>query len=352
MEVDLAEYLISKFSSNEIEQCIEYTTRLIGQVHSGYGLSEPYYLFLDNDVLNALRNPNDYPVRYVALIVFFKALKAHPSTFNIAISPAVFFEYCQKDVVTSEDKLKLGWYQIGRAIKPLDADFYSIGLGCLEKAKRTYDAIEKDKKLILSLLNEVKKSDWVVNLETKNGVKFPHAVANEFLAKFKFKLEYFDDFFTYKYFESVIVSKILHNKKNSSYIRKTMRDPYAIKRAKLLVENKDKLKGSGDLSLLSLCDISSQFKFSSNDTNIALTFDKRLESTLREQSIKIASTSLTIGGQNGDTESSKQKKQEKYLKECERIEQASEAANRFFAEMISLLGEIQWFNKALTGNNR
>ncbi len=343
MPIDLAEHFISKFSNDEISDCLGYTVRLISQIQLGYGLSEPYYLFLDNDVLNALRKPNQYKIRYVALIAVFKALNHHHSEFKVAINPAIFFEFNRSSVLTSERDFDNGWYQLIRSVNPLGVECCSVGLKTLSEAKLAYKAIENDKGHILKVLNDIKSKDWFVELETQNGIKLPHAVANEYLSELECSLLYFDSFMTGLYLQSVIVSKILHNKRNSSYARKSMRDPYAIKMSKLLEGKKDKLTGRGDLSLLALCDISSQFKFSTKSTNIALTFDKRLESILIDKSKRIVST--TINGD--DTEDTKLEKRNRFEEESQRMEQSTEESFRFVGEMISLLNKVEWFNEAI-----
>ncbi len=293
--MELAEHLFKQESDIGKEECLYEAMRLCNQIANGYGLGEPYYLVLDNDVLNALQKPNKYPVRYIALILLFRKLKNLNEDFRITVNPVIFFEFNGEKSFQSDEAFKAGWHTFRRAVYQTGLPIYSYNLDTFKGAKAQFKSIKHDIKIIKNALEQIKATDWKVNLRSGNLVTFPHVISEERCPRVKTK--YFSIHHTRLFLKSVIESRIVHHKENDKFARKNFCSKDVVNKSHLLKNKKGQLKGIGDLSLISLCDIGSQFHNQSDSTTIALTFDKTLEKALSQHSqIGIMSQPL-VGGQ-------------------------------------------------------
>lgn len=342
--MELAEHLLRQESDEGKRSCIREALRLCHQIALGVGLGEPYYLILDNDVLNALQKPNIYRVRYIALILLFRAIKNQNRNFRIAINPAIFFEFNGEEAFQNTESFEIGWTILERTISQTELPIFYFGLETFKKAKAQLKSIKHDIKIITTALEQINSLSWKVNLRRGFGVTFPHAVAREECPKVKTK--YFSEHHTRLFLESVIESKIIHHKDNDKYARKNFRNKRTIEKSKLLESKKGRLKGIGDLSLISLCDIGSQFHHQPDSTAIAITFDERLENSLiYHSSISIHSQPL-VGGK--EDENSIEEKMTDFLNRSQKVRIANEEAQRFIAEFSSALKNTSWLRDALS----
>jgi hypothetical protein len=341
--MELAEHLLKQESDECKIKCIDDAFRLCHQITLGFGLGEPYYLVLDNDVLNALQKPNIRSTQYIALILLFRTIKKQKKDFRIAINPAIYFEFNGEKAFQNSEAFENGWADLNRAVAQTELPIFSYGLDTLKQAKAQLKSIKHDIKAINAALVKIKSMNWKVNLRRGIGVTFPHVIAREKCPKIKTK--YFSTHHTRLFLASVIESKIIHHKDNDNYAKKKLRDEGAIKKSKLLEYKKGRLTGVGDLSLISLCDIGSQFHHQAKSTSIAITFDKRLERTLIEHSRISVHSQHLIGGQE-DKNSIKEKMND-FFERSQIVKDVNEDAQKFIAEFASELKNTTWLSEAL-----
>ncbi|WP_041245577.1 hypothetical protein [Geotalea uraniireducens] len=159
------------------------------------------------------------------------------------------------------------------------------------------------------------------------------------------KTKYFSERRAKIFLENVIQSKIVHHKGNDPDARKIMRNNEVIVESKLMEIEKGRLKGVGDLSLLSLCDIGSQFHGEAPFTAIGLTFDERLETVLASHSsLTIQSQQLIVG--KDDEESVKEKIFE-FVEKGRTLSEINKKAESFHGEFIHILVNVEWVKNAL-----
>ncbi|MFJ2366007.1 hypothetical protein ACIPIN_20260 [Pseudomonas sp. NPDC087697] len=331
------------FASMELDQKNRVTfevTELLIQVSLGVGLPQPYYLVIDNDVLNALQKPDEYRERYVALMLLFDYIRRSELDFRSAITPVIFIEFSEKDALTTADAFNIAMKHLHQTVAKTGLQLFCQGLSNFKEAKRSEKSINHDLHEISSALSKIKLNEYKIDLSRPNNrIMLPHAAAR-YLAP-KFKPKYFSRGHTELFIQAAIESKILHNKKNDAYVRKNFHNKYAIRTSKLLTLQSGRLKGMGDLSILSLCDIGSQFSQKFSATSIGLTFDERLRDVLASHSDLTVTSDILISGE--ETPKSIRKKMFSFLRESQGVERVNAVTTTFATGIADFLKSVEWF---------
>jgi hypothetical protein len=115
------------------------------------------------------------------------------------------------------------------------------------------------------------------------------------------------------------------------------------------VTKKDKLKGVGDLSILSFCDLGSQFFHKSKFTAIGVTFDARLRDTLINHSQISAMSQQFVMGR--DTEKTNRAKLDEFFNKTAEVSAVKELCHRWVNDFLDKLHQLEWVAAALTVSN-
>ncbi len=340
--MELAEHIFKSLTKGEKHQCLYLTTFLAYQLRKGYGLTSPYYLVLDNDVMNALQKPNLYKVRYAALILFFRGIREISNEFKILINPIIFYEFNGKKAFKNISEYEYGWESITRTVFQSGLPSVAAGLQGFRQAKNYYNRIEDDIKTIKAALTKINNTTWNIKLINKKGwICFPQHIAREKCPKVKMKI--FSSKFTRMLLSNVIEKKIVNFQKNNGFIE-DIRNNLPQGHSKLLELKKGKIKGIGDLALLSQCHIASQFHSNTNATCIGITFDKALSKALSYSSTIVISSEPMTGGESHE---SIERKSSKFDDEVAALNKMNYRSDNFFVSLTESIRDIDWLQAEL-----
>jgi hypothetical protein len=151
------------------------------------------------------------------------------------------------------------------------------------EAKNVLGQIVHDESVIARAISEIKSGDWTMVLRRGSILWIPFALSQR-LAPDTLDLRYFDLGWVRWVLAALIERLILTNKANDARVRKTFHNEDAGILAALNKLRKGVLQGLGDIELLSLCAIGSQFHQEEEETRTALTFDTKLQQALAMRS--------------------------------------------------------------------
>lgn len=142
---------------------------------------------------------------------------------------------------------------------------------------------------------------------------------------------------------NVIENKIINSTKNKEFV-KNIRPGIAQDNGRLLKLKKSKVKGVGDLALLSQCHVGAQFHGNSSVSHIGITFDITLSKALDfSSSIALSSEPLNVGDESESIE-------RMFLQFDEKVEalgKMNESGNAFFTSLLDSIHTIEWFKAEL-----
>lgn len=298
--------LYQSLDAEQKSQVIVTALRICAQVATGFALPSPYYLVLDNDVLNALQKPEQTIVRNVVLSIFFEFIRQTEEKVTIVVTPLTLKEFSLEDPFTSEAFFKKAMEGIDSVVKATSFEPLYLGLASFKEAQSYNKSLLHDigilHNAIVNIKNKYKKT--TVDLKVGTATKFPHVAATEIAPSLDMK--YFQKDYANYVIRSLIEHLIIINPQTDRYARSHMKSEDAANIANLLTIKKNRLKGAGDLGMLSMCDIGYQFFKNKNMSVIGLTFDQKLEKGLKSLSkIYISSDEIVIGVDSVETASAK-----------------------------------------------
>lgn len=339
----LAEHLFKNLSVEKKLECLHEIIRLNRQLVNGLGLGKTYYLLLDNDVLNALSKPNSQSIRYISLIVTFIVLKRINLNIKLLINPVIFYEFNGEEAFNTEIEFNNAMNELTKLLLKLEVEVFVSDMKTFKEAKKNFKSIKHDIKIIHSAIKKIKSSDFSLNLDNSNpNYLFTPIIANKISPKISTK--FFQSHKVQKFIDSLVQSKIMHNKENSKN-SKILRHKETLELSRLLKLKKNKLKGIGDLSLLSFCNMNEQFYNSSDIITIAISFDELLEKNLKNHSTITACERIDF--------SNSREKIDKQLKNMEDIQQEfnykDNEVEKFSLSFKNELLKVEWI-KSISSN--
>lgn len=270
-------------SFGEPDQAI-FTRRLIAlrdQFFLGVGQPQPYYVVPDHSLLVSLRDAEKGGERaqYYAALAFFHFLAARTGyDVRLAVSPANLYEWNGARPLEKEEQFTATLETMHARLTPLGLTPFVIGFRGYREARKHVKSIAKDVKTISAALSYVKAKEWEFNLRHGESIYFPPYITDPLVPKMR--LKYFSPHYVHLLLRSVIDSRLIQ-KCPDRYVRANLRVEGVERMASLLKLRKGRLQGVGDLELLTVCSISSQFYQNKDHTMIGLTFDETLAKVLR-----------------------------------------------------------------------
>jgi len=285
---------------------------LMMQILHSSGLEGPYYIFIDNCILQDAKNKSSNKFRsyrFLATCLFFRFLKDRTDLeIKIAIPASILYEFSGKRIFENENEylstVKLLW----KCLEPLGFEVFSIGFSDFQGASKSIQAIQFDEKKITKLIKNVKNKEWNVELRKGNTIKFPMAIAYRALPS-AIKLKYFNEGYVRWVLASMITAKIVNNRNNDKQVRKDSRHDLTFSLSALNKISKDVIEGLGDLELLSYCDITSQFQSKSEFTCVAITFDENLFKSFLYRQTLVTTHEPFVFGVDSDADRKRKVKQ-------------------------------------------
>jgi len=295
------QFLDKLASLSEDELKIFYSTvfDLIDMYVTGYQFGVRIYLVLDNSVIQSFKHRDSQRARGIlalAFIAFCRFVKdwSNRETY-LAVSPAAIYEHLGRPSTTTDTRIDAAINELREYFSECDLPIATVGFSDRAELKRNLDAIAADDTYLTSYFKGIDATDWKRDLSTPLGVKLPLAIANEYIPN-NLPLKYFKPWYV-KFvligrIEKLIAKQSQHNK-----------DAMPITGGKLTnllslmndFSKKGMLRGLGDIDMLQLCDITSQYQQVPNHVMLGQTFDEKLAETLFERMSFFETKSVEFG---------------------------------------------------------
>lgn len=283
---------------------------MINQFIGSIGVNKDINIFLDNNIIQDVKHSEDEErrLRFIGVFLFFELLKTYLAlNIKLVLSPVIFYEHTGKEKIHNNldyDKKVHDILSI-LSIFNLEVSFYKFD--SYKKLNEILNDLISDEKKIIDELNELKSTEFEVNLINKDQTQevSPLSVSIN-LQEGKLDLKYFKPFYVNFILSSKIEKKILDNNKNDKNTRrKYSKDLDKFPLSSLIKIKKGSLQGLGDIELFQECDLSSQYTKDAQTINVAITFDKILHNILSRRQTLVATHEPIITGE--DSEISKNK---------------------------------------------
>ncbi len=333
---------ISRLDKDGRYQVFVHFDWLIMQLLNSSGLKQPYYIFIDNCILQDIkhRHSNGFRFyRFVATKLFLKYLEERSGIeVKIAIPASILYEFSGKKSFDTEQEYKSCLNKLNSCLEIFNIDIHTIGFSDIHEANKSIEAIRFDEKKITKLIKNIKKKEWNVELRNGNITKFPMGIAYRALSS-EITLRYFNEGYVRWILSSIIETRIINNRNNDKKVRKDSRHDLTFSLSGLNKVKKGVIEGLGDIDLLSYCDINSQFQNNKSFTCFAITFDEKLfTSFLYRQSLVATHEPIVTGI---DTEDDWKRKFQEFDDDCNRLRQAEEKEEEFKSKTIKFYSEMK-----------
>jgi len=333
---------ISKLDTAGRYQVFVHFDWLIMQLFNSSGLKQPYYIFIDNCILQDIkhRHSNGFRFyRFVATKLFFKYLKDRSGIdVKIAIPASILYEFSGKKSFDTDQEYKSCLEKLYSCLAIFNLDIHTIGFSDIYEANMSIDAIRFDEKKITKLIKNIKKKEWNVELRKGNIIKFPMGIAYRALPS-DIALRYFNEGYVRWILSSIIEAKIINNRNNDKKVRKDSRHDLIFSLSGLNKMKKGVIEGLGDIDLLSYCDINSQFQNDKSFTCFAITFDEKLFTSFLYRQTLVATHEPIVTG--GDSEDDWKRKFHELSYNCDRLKQTEKKEEEFKKNTMEFYSEMK-----------
>ncbi|WP_252179452.1 hypothetical protein [Endozoicomonas sp. 4G] len=315
---------IKALDKKDKEKVLVYFAYLMDQFMPSSGFTEPHYLFIDNSILQDIKNKSSSQIsylRYLSTLIFSDFLSRKSKLdIKLAITPAIFYEFSGRKSLENEYKYQEILEKVQDSVDILNIETYTIGFSSFSEINKLIDKVKIDEEIIISKIRDIKNTDWSVRLRFDNGIKFPHAVANKYLSS-DLQLKYFDDGYVRWVLSTLIEREIITNKHNDEYVRRNFRHDMIFLIAALNKIKKGIIQGLGDIELLQFCDITGQQYRENNRTCTGITFDENLRNTLAFRTGTFATHEPFKGGESQEERDKKILELQKNIEKQNQIHQ-------------------------------
>jgi hypothetical protein len=313
--------------------------RLHNQFLLAVGFPQPYYLVLDHSLLVALRDgmtKDGERASFLALSTFCHFLTRH-SGYDVkaSITPLSLFEWLERKPLRDEARFHAAMKEIAGHLASVGLPLYQAGCGSFKEARKNIDHIIGDVKRISGALAKVRGKKWEIEISQGDFVYFPPYLTERLVPKIRLR------YFSPHYVRSALRSNIdreLITKSSDKYVRSKLRNEGVNKMAALVKFKKAELKGAGDLGLLQVCDLGSQFLRGARQTMVGLTLDGTLEDVLRHHSALHVDSEPIVAGRD-DEESMKRKITDCFTR-ASFFDRQGEAQREFRAKFAEFFGRL------------
>lgn len=324
------------------------------QFRLGIGLPQPYFILLDHSLLVSMRDAKrkeNERASFLSLATFAHFLKQQPGyDIRVAITPLILFEWLEREPLRDEQQYLTELSNIRSLTEGIGLPLYLVGFNSFKQAKKIIKNIAADIDQIGFALNSLRNKKWDITIREGDVIHFLPNITDELVPKLR--LKYFSRHYVHLFLRSVI-DRAAIGQNTDKYVRTKLRLEMIENIASLVKISKNKLKGAGDLGLLQICSIGSQFASNAKFTFIGLTLDNKLATVLRDHAtLEVSSEPIVIGV---DDEESIRRKLKSCFGEGNPLTQITKEANQFsknFGEfMLKLLKDIEEAMRAEAGTD-
>jgi hypothetical protein len=295
---------LSGKSKQEIETFFIYTLSFVERYASGYELTGPIYLVLDNSLIQAFKHRDAQPRRgvhalsFIAFCRFVTGWSDRPTA--LAISPMAIYEHLGKARVESVSDSAKVMNDLAGFFAHSNLPMRGIGFSDLQSLIQKLDDIKEDERYLSEYAGRIDSANWNVQLRTGPSVTFPFWVAYSAIPD-DLPLRYFNRWYVKLVLSSRIELHIVSQSEGNSPTERFAVGKLTHELANLNeFDKKGLLKGLGDIDMLGHCDISRQFQQKPARVQIGQTLDRGLHNVLLGRDSYCASVKVNTSDPNRD----------------------------------------------------
>lgn len=323
---------------HELAIVVEYIRQYFRQFLAVVSLPTPWFIVLDNALLQDLRLEGQKPDRMLrarALKCLFHYLRAKlPPVVYLAVTPVTLFEYNGRLAPRDEQEFVSKVNEIDALLEQLGLPVLRFRLGSFEEARDNVERLQWDTDEITRALGIVKSRRYDVPIKQGPYISFPLDLAYELIPR-DLLLRFLDPGYVNFVLASIIKEWIWESPVQPKELRKKFRGADASSAYKLAKVEGGKLKGLGDLQILGMCSIRNQFMSRSHVTFVALTSDETLDDLL----IEFSNHSLSSGDfQSGDPRN--EQKSRRFVDEMRIQHRLVDLQNSFWREFHGFMHDL------------
>jgi hypothetical protein len=291
-------------TEGEVATFFDLVLQFLGTYASGYELSGPIHLVLDNSIVQDFKHRATKPQRELRALAYsafcrFVAGWSDRET-SLALSPMAVYEHLGRRAPESANEAAAALQELLELLA--DTRLPCIGLGFREPASlfAKLRDIEADDRCLTAYVRLLDAGDWKTDLRAPMGVRIPLSIAYEAIS----------DDLPMRYFDAWYVKFVLAARVEKFIVQQSQHDPAArpIHSGPLTQALADLnefsrqglLKGLGDIDLLQICDVNRQYVQDPGFVLIGQTLDKGLADVLRHRHVYHVSGGGTIGAPDGE----------------------------------------------------
>ena len=300
---------IQEFSSaikgrteHDVVMFARFTRWFVEQYAVAYEMSGDIYLVLDNSIVQAFKHRRTQPKRELLSLAYtafcrFCSYWSDRSTY-LALSPCAIYEHSGRKPAKSVRDATAVLTELKSLLGDTRVPVVALGFVSPAQLFSRLEDVHHDDNYLSKYIRALDRRSWRVKLRTGRLVRFPFAMAYDFLP----------DDMPLKYFELDYVKHILSSRIERYICAQSDDDPAArpISSGALSKALADlnyfskagRLQGLGDIDIVQTCDISRQFKENAGATMLGQTVDRDLAQALTR--LSRFSRSVSGRGEEGE----------------------------------------------------
>lgn len=320
------------------ENFIKYFLQLIRQFIGATGIQKNILIYIDNNILQDLKQRDSNINRKLRSLVFYSFLDFLANNTNLKISivitPIIFFEFSGRNKSLTRDEFIAKVKHLEELLNIFKFEIYYKLFNSYDTYIQILNDINEDEEAIINALEELKVVP--VKKLKSNGVETLSLTHAFTLVPETIKLKYFSYFYVHFILAAKIDKVLLEHKLNDDIRKKYIQTTNSFPLFSLIKIKKGQLEGLGDIELFQECDMSSQYLLNQNHIKAVMTFDENLYEVLSRRQTMVATTSFS--GQ--DSKTMQQEKLSDFSLAHNNMLVAFEREEAFFESAIIYLDEL------------
>lgn len=266
---------------------------------TGYQFEGAVNLVLDNSIIQSYKHRGTQPHRdlqamaYTAFCRFITGWVDRET--YLAVSPAAIYEHLGRPKHITHNQIESACSDLSKYFSETGLKVKAIGFRNQLELVHHLKSIATDDIYLSDYFKRVEFSDWKTDLRAPLGIKIPLSIARSKIPD-NLPLQYFSPWYVKFVLSSRIERLIAQQSQHNSEARPIMSGELTESLAGMNdFTKKGILRGLGDIDMLQICDINSQYQSKSSDVFLGQTFDKGLSKVLRQRTVFLESSCIEFG---------------------------------------------------------
>ncbi|PJK32922.1 hypothetical protein CWC48_25845 [Pseudomonas sp. S10E 269] len=290
---------IAAFSEQQAVKFFNLVLDLGETYGTGYQFEGAIHLVLDNSVIQSYKHRNTQPHRELQALAYtafcrFVTGWGDRETY-LALSPAAIYEHLGRPDQVTRTQIERACAELSEYFSETGLKIKMIGFRSPSELMQHLQAIAADDKYLSDYFKEVEFSDWKTDLRAPFGVKIPLNIAFSKIPD-NLPLQYFSPWYVKFVLSSRVERLIAQQSQQNIEARPIMSGELSESLAAMNdFTKKGVLRGLGDIDMLQLCDINSQYQSKASQVLLGQTFDKGLSKVLHHRTVFFESSYIEYG---------------------------------------------------------